>query len=36
MDYAEGAAVPPGYRVEKRMRRGAVLAGSIIAGICNE
>jgi hypothetical protein len=33
MDYVEGEPIPQGYRVETRVRRGAVLAGALMAGI---
>jgi hypothetical protein len=32
MPYKEGDAVPPGYRVEDRARRGLVIAGAVTFG----
>jgi hypothetical protein len=29
----EGEPIPPGYHKEERMRRGAILAGALMAGI---
>jgi hypothetical protein len=31
--YSEGQEVPPGYRVEERMRRGLVIAGAVMTGV---
>jgi hypothetical protein len=30
MPYEEGDPIPPGYRLESRVRRGAVIAGTIL------
>jgi len=33
MAYEDGQAVPPGYRVEQRVRQGPVIAGALLLGI---
>jgi hypothetical protein len=32
MDYSEGDTIPPGYRTEKRMRKGLFIAGAVTFG----
>jgi hypothetical protein len=32
MDYREGAPVPPGYRVEEKIRKGLVIGGAVTFG----
>lgn len=33
LPYEEGQAIPPGYRLSERPRRGLIIAGSIVTGV---